>query len=138
MVDDYLGVSKCGFESLSLNAFITSQIEMKKLRLHVPDNNGKSKCRKIHVGNNHDKCQTLKIHGTIMKDVKVDTYLGDKMSSDGKNTENIKHGVSKDVRIVAHISNLLDIANFGEHLIEIGILFRETMLVNGNLTNSEV
>ena len=88
MVDDYLGVSKCGFESLSLNAFITSQIEMKKLRLHVPDNNGKSKCHKIHVGNNHDKCQTLKIHGTIMKDVKVDTYLGDKISSDGKkNTE---------------------------------------------------
>ena len=32
MVDDYLGISKCGFDSISLNAFITSQIEMKKSR----------------------------------------------------------------------------------------------------------
>jgi hypothetical protein len=50
MVDDYLGISKCGFASLSLNTFITSQIEMKRLRFHIPDKQGKTKRHKLHIG----------------------------------------------------------------------------------------
>ena len=138
MVDDYLGISKCGFKSLELNAFITSQIELKKLRFHTPDKNGKTKCHKLHIGKNHSKCPDLKVHGTLMSEVKSDTYLGDVLSADGRNTENIKSRVSKGLGIVSQIMNLLDIVNFGEHYFEIGLLLRESMLINGILTNSEV
>ena len=44
MVDDLLGVAECGHDSLSLNTFINTQIEMKKLLFHTPDEKGKSKC----------------------------------------------------------------------------------------------
>ena len=138
MVDDYIGISKCGFDSLALNAFITSQIELKKLRFHIPDKHGKTKCHKLHIGKNHEKCSILKVHGTIMKDVESDTYLGDVISSDGKNTENIKSRISKGLGIITQIMNLLYLVNFGDHYFEIGILLRDTMLINGILTNSEV
>jgi hypothetical protein len=42
MVDDVIGVSRCGHSSLELNTFITSHIELKKLRFHVPDEKGKT------------------------------------------------------------------------------------------------
>ena len=64
MCDDINGVSKCGLDSVSLNTFITSQIEMKKLRFHIPDETGKSKYHKLHVGKNHQNCPTLRVHGT--------------------------------------------------------------------------
>ena len=86
----------------------------------------------------HEKCPVLKVHGTIMKDVKTDTYLGDVLSSDGKNTENIKSRVSTGLGIITQIMNLMEMVNFGQHYFEIGILLRDTMFINGILTNSEV
>ena len=88
MCDDLNGVAKCGLESVALNTFITAQIELKKLRFHVPDKQGKSKCHKMHVGKKHETCPILEVHGTVMEDVKFDTYLGDIISSDGRNTQN--------------------------------------------------
>ena len=49
LCDDLLTMSTCVMESLNMNTFITSQIETKKLRFHVPDKDGKSKCHFIHV-----------------------------------------------------------------------------------------
>ena len=97
-----------------------------------------SKCHKLHIGNNHNKCTDLKIHGTQMKQVESDTYLGDIISSDGKNTENIKSRVSKGLGIVTQIMNLLELVNFGNYYFETTIMFRESMLINGMLTNAEV
>ena len=57
---------------------------MKKLKFHVPDEQGKSKCHKIHVGGNTKFCPKLKVHGTEMESVDEDTYLGDIISGDGK------------------------------------------------------
>ena len=48
-VDDLNCISRCGLDSISLNIFITTQIEMKKMRFHVPDAQGKSKCHKMHM-----------------------------------------------------------------------------------------
>ena len=50
-VDDLNGISKCGFDSLALNTFINTQIELKKLKFHVPDSKGKTKCHKLHIEN---------------------------------------------------------------------------------------
>ena len=69
MVDDLIGVSKCGIDSFKRNTFINKEIEMKKCRLHVPDVNVKSKYHKMYVGRKHDTCPVLKVHSTIMEEV---------------------------------------------------------------------
>ena len=121
-----------------MNTFITTQIEMKKLRFHLPNKQGKTKCNKIHIGNNHKNCLDLKVHGINMKNVESYTYLGDIISCDGKNSENIKSRVSRGLGIVTRIMNLLEEVSFGGHIMSIGILLRDSMLINGMLTNSEV
>ena len=83
-VDDLNGIARCGFDSIALNTFLTTQIELKKLRFHVADVKGKSKCVKMQVGKKHDFCPTLQVHGTIMPEVTEETYLGDLLTSDGK------------------------------------------------------
>ena len=93
-VDDLNGISKCGMESLSLNTFINTQIELKKLQFHVPDSKGKTKSHKLHIGKKRGMCPTLKVHGTIMPEVTEETYLGDILSSDGKNTKNVKQKIA--------------------------------------------
>ena len=47
MVDDLLGIARCGGESVDLNSVINSRIEMKKLKFHTPNENGKSKCHTL-------------------------------------------------------------------------------------------
>ena len=93
MVDDLLGIANCGIESLELNTFINTQIEMKKLRFHTPGPDGKTKCHKIHVGKRNEFCPTLQVHGTKMPEVTNDTYLGDIISGDGTNKLNIESRV---------------------------------------------
>ena len=137
-VDDLNGIAKCGLESKSMNRFLVTQIEMKKLRFHTADKNGKSKCVKMHIGKHNDFCPTLKVHGTIMPEVTEEMYLGDLLSADGKNTKNVKNRVSKGIGIVSQIVDLLENTCFGPHYFKIAMLLRESMLVNGITTNVEV
>ena len=60
-VDDLNAISRCGIESLALNTFINTQIELKKLKFHVADSQGKTKCHKLHIGNNRKMCSILKV-----------------------------------------------------------------------------
>ena len=55
MMDDLLGISKCGIESVELNAYMNTKIELMKLKFHTPDSKGKTKCHKIHVGKHKTK-----------------------------------------------------------------------------------
>ena len=138
MVDDLNGISKCGLDSIALNSFMNAQIEMKKLRFHVPNKDGKSKCHKMHIGQKHENCPVLKVHGTVMESVTEDTYLGDIISSDGKNSKNVAKRISKGIGIITQILHLLEMVSLGEHFVEIFILFRESMFINGILTNTEI
>ena len=138
MIDDINAIAKCGIESLELNTYINTQIELKKLRFHTPDKNGKSKCHKIHIGKTNGFCPQLKVHGTIMENVHEDMYLGDVISSDGKNKKNVEKRISKGLGIITQIMNLLEIICFGSHYIEIALLLRESMFINGILYNAEV
>ena len=137
-VDDLNGIAKCGNQSLSLNTFINTQIELKKLRFHTTDAKGKSKCHKLHIGRETRDCPALKVHGTEMQQVKDDKYLGDILSCDGRNTKNIKDRISKGVGIMTNIFNLLEVLSFGQHHFEIAVMLRNSMLINGTLTNAEV
>ena len=137
-VDDLCGISKCGNQSLSQNSFINTQIELKKLRFHTADAKGNSKCHKLHIGRQKRDCPALKVHGTKMQEVKDDRYLGDILSYDGKNTKNIRDRIAKGIGIIANLFNLLDTISFGQFYFEIAVLLRNSMLINGTLTNAEV
>ena len=134
MCDDLNGVARCGMDSVALNTFITTQIEFKKLKFHTPDKDGKSKCHKIHVGKNHDVCSVLQVHGTVMEDVTHDTYLGDVISGDGRNTRNINKRISRGIS--SQIMNLLRDICLGEHYIEIALLLRESTFINSRVAKT--
>ena len=113
MMDDIDGINKCGIDSVKLNTFINTEIEMKKLRFHVPDVKGKSKCHKMHIGRKQETCPVLKVHDTIMEEVTEDTYLGDIISSDGKNSKNLEHRISKGIGIISQIMHILESVSLG-------------------------
>ena len=138
MIDDLLVVNKCGLESVKANIFINSQIEMKKMRLHTPKDGGKSKCHVIHVSKRKTDCQELKVHGFKMEKVYSDTYLGDIVTADGKNTLNIEARVAKGLGLTSQILDILKVVNFGAHYFETAIALRNAVLINGMLTNAEV
>ena len=73
-----------------------------------------------------------------MEDVQYDTYLGDIISNDGKNKLNIENRISKGLGIISQIMNILEIVSFGTHYMEIALLLRDSMFINGILFNSEV
>ena len=113
MVDDLLVMAKCGEYSRDLNIYVNAEIEMKKLRFHVPDIKGKSKCHTLHIEKKQMDCQELKVHGCPMEKVESDTYLGDILSSNGKNTTNIESRVGKGLGIISQIMDLLKSVTFG-------------------------
>ena len=137
-VDDILVISKCGQESLSANTYITTQIELKKLKFHTPDKNGKTKCHKLHVGKHNHLCPQLQVHGTRMVEVSEDTYLGDIISADGRNYKNIQSRVGKGIGIISKIMSKLENITFGEHYFSTAKLLRESLFLNGILTNAEI
>ena len=71
---------------------------------------------------------------------KVDTvkYLGDYLSSDGSNTVNVLKREQKGVGINSQLISLINDISLGGHYFKIGLLYRDTNLINGLLFNSEV
>ena len=138
MMDDIIGVGKCGMDSLELNVYINTKIEMKKLSFHIPDAKGKSKCHILHVGRQKKNCcQTLKVHGHDIKESDAEEYLGDIVTNDGRNTKNIEGRVSKGIGISIKISNILKTINFGTFFFETALLLRNSAFINGLVTNIE-
>ena len=138
MVDDLLVLSKCGIESLALNTYINTRIELKKLNFHVPDEHGHTKCHKMHIGLKNNTCPELRVHGTKMEDVIDNEYLGDVIMQNGKNTKNVKKRVSRGLGVISQIMNLLESVCFGRHYIETGLLLRVSMFLSSVLYNVEV
>ena len=138
MVDDLLAVSKCGHQSVTLNTFLTTQCELKKLRFHVPDEKGKSKCHQMHIGKSSVICPDLKIHGHKMEKVLSDKYLGDILSYNGSNSSNLKDRIGKGIGKINEIVSILDTISFGHQYFRILILLREAMFINSILTNVDI
>ena len=136
-VDDLLGFAPCGNKSIALNTFINTHIEMKKLRFHTPALTGKTKCHKIHVGKPNQMCAELRVHGTPMKSVHSEKYLGDFITSSGKNTDTIIHRVSLGNGALAQIRNILENVSLGRHYFNTAFLLRESIFLNGILFSSE-
>ena len=73
-----------------------------------------------------------------MEDVTENTYLGDIISSDGKNSKNMESRVLKGIGKITEITHMLEMVSFGEHYMEIVLLLRESIFLNGILTNAEI
>ena len=154
MIDDLLCVSKCGIKSVLMNAFINAKTNIKKLQF------GETKCHKMHVGLTCTDCPDLYVDRwklenkkniftsvedlediesgeTKLETVEYERYLGDILSSNGKNKKNILSRRSKGVGIVNQILTILEGTCYGTHVFEVGLLFRKSILINSILTNSE-
>ena len=92
----------------------------------------------MHVGPKSQICPQLEVHGSKMVEVNEDTYLGDIISSDGKNSKNIKKRISKGIGIISDIMNILEKVTLGKYFFSTAKLLRESMIVNGILTNAEI
>ena len=91
-------------ESLSVNVFINTQIEMEKLELHTPD-------KKMHVGKSN---VTLRCMGHPWGRCQK-TYLGDIISYNGSNQKNITSRVGKGLGITSQVINILETVSFGRY-----------------------
>ena len=131
-IDDILAFSKCGQPSVKLNCFLNGKIQSK--RLWFSD----TKCHHIHAGRDSPFCPPLIVHGKEMEKVESDKYLGDIISSDSSNQKDIDKKLSKGMGIISQIMALLNDVSLGAHYFEIALLLRESLFVNGLLTNWEV
>ena len=132
MIDDAISVSDCGPDTVTVNAIIQSKVELKNLRL------GHSKCFKMHVGKNTNCCPDLKIQDKMMLTSNREKYLGDIISTDCKINENILERYNKGIGICNKIIGILKEISFGHFYFEMAVLFRQSLLLNSILCNSEV
>ena len=156
MVDDLLCIAECGHKSSMMNAYINCKTSGKKLQFGV------SKCKQLHVGNtNADfKCQQMAVDKWTEIEIKNDEtdelelkdvfegeeymekrsdekYLGDVISTDGKNFKNIKTRIAKGTGIVNKILTMLEGIPFGKQYFKVGTILRDSLLVSSMLFNSE-
>ena len=75
MVDDTFAIAECGQKSVAVNQFINTQMELKKLKMHIPDETGKTKCHKLYVGCKNLVCPELHVHDTVMKEVRTPIWV---------------------------------------------------------------
>ena len=138
MVDDLLSMSSCGFESTAINTSINTIIELKKLQFHIPEAGKKSKCHFMHIGKANKYCPGMKVHGHQADRVEEAVYLGDNIRADGKNSSNIESRVNKGIGQISQIMDILKTVSFGAQYFKIAVTLRETMFINGILTNADV
>ena len=156
MVDDLLCVSECGFRTSMSHAYIALKTDTKKLQF------GAKKCKKLHVGKHCDefKCQVLKVDNweeveimneetgieeiedicegeEIMEEKSDEKYLGDVISTDGKNIKNVKARVAIGKGIANRIISIIDGIPFGDFYFEVAMILRNSLLVSSMLSNSE-
>ena len=123
-IDDIITVSKCGSKSLQTNAVIQAKIEGMQFEL------GHAKCFQMHVGKTKFNCPTLSIHGKEMLKTEKEKYEGNILSSNAKINENILSRCNKGVGLKNEIISTLNAVSFCYYYFEIGILFRNSMLIN--------
>jgi hypothetical protein len=69
-----------------------------------------------------------------MEDIKEEKYLGDVISTDGRNIKNVK---AKGKGIVSRILTILEGIPFGEFYFEIAVILRNATLVSSMFCNSK-
>ena len=155
MQDDTLGISECGVKTKSMNKFLNSRTNLMNLQFDS------DKCVKMHVGK-HNKtniCLDLEVDAWVeqlvekhdgskvlqdkfvgretMKNVTEKKYLGDLISSDGRNSKHIKERTNKSNGTINNIVSTLSERPYGKHEFKAYKIMREGLLLGGMLTNVE-
>ena len=131
MVDDVLCVTKCSNSSVTTISTINSFMELNKLKLAA------KKCAKIHIGKKDIECPVTRVHGEVLTSSTAEKYLGDVISENGSLDETIKQRKLRGYSYISEIRALLTDMPFGHRRVEVGIMLRSAMFVNGVLCNSE-
>ena len=133
LIDDCLGFSTCNTDAVLVNSILNSKIASKKLRL------SSEKCRHLHISKKQSKCyNNLKAGSQNMKKSMECSYLGDILSATGSVDATIEKRRQKGIGICSQISGMINGLSLGHYYFKIAFLLRETMLLNGMLTNLEV
>ena len=106
-------------------------MELNKLKLSA------EKCSKIHIGKKCKNCPKLKVHQNQMKESQREKYLGDIITEKGTIKETIENRISKAWSYVSEIGAILSEFPFGNKKIQVGLMLREAMFLNGVLHSSE-
>ena len=72
-----------------------------------------------------------------MEEKREEKYLGDVISTDGRNIKNVKARVAKGIGIVSKILSILEGIPFGQFYFEVAVILRDSLLVSSMLSNSE-
>ena len=131
MVDDVLCVTKCSSSTIISNATINSFMELNKLTLSA------EKCSRIHIEKKSNQCPKLKVHENEMKESKKEKYLGDVINEKGTLSDTIENRIAKAWSYVSEIGAILSEFPFGNKKIQVGLMLREAMFLNGVLHSSE-
>ena len=128
-----LAVATCNDESIELNSIINVKVESKKLRL------SQAKCFKIHISKKPDECLSiLKAHEKIIGEASSASYLGDILNENGTIDDTVNQRRNKSIGIINQVRSILTSVSLGFYYFDIALILRESMLVNGILTNAEV
>ena len=72
-----------------------------------------------------------------MEEVSHEKYLGDIISSDGRNTKNIAARTNRGTGVVNQIMSMLEDICFGKFYFQVAMVFRNSLLISSLLTNAE-
>ena len=154
MVDDTVGISHCGLDTVMTTAHLNSKTNTKKLKY------GENKCHKLHLGKNTNICAETSVDTWsvekeseeissvwelvdreggkhVIETVTSDKYLGDIISSDGKNSLNIQERKRRGLVAVNQISDMLNDLCLGKYYFEAANLLRNSLLLSTMVSNSE-
>ena len=154
LVDDVASISRCGIESLKMNSFLNAKTNLKKLQY------GEEKCHKLHVGRKNQICPDLYLDTwkvkiieqlntnkfdledeegpeALVENSEEEKYLGDILTTDGKNGKNIQARAGKGKGIIKQILSMLDDICFGHFYFEVAVMLRTSLFLNSILLNSE-
>ena len=130
-IDDTCAATRCGMQSVEMNALINTFIESKKLYFNT------KKCFQIHLGPRKEECCQLKVHGEIMKQTDSEKYLGDIVSNSG-NDKNIEKRKELGMKSISDILSTLKEFGIGSFYVKTGLIYRDSILKCKLLLNSEV
>ena len=80
----------------------------------------------------------LKVHGKEMPSSINEAYLGDIISSNGRNKVNLEDRKTKGIGKTSEILCIVNKISLGRHFFKIALILRETLFLSSILTNSEV
>ena len=72
-----------------------------------------------------------------METVDFERYLGDIISSDGKNTKNIDVRKNRGIGVVNQVMDILEEICFGKYHFQVAMILRNSLLISSLLTNAE-